>query len=94
MGARHLSAALSQRLGHEATNGLVELLDNEREQMLNLAAERFERRLTEEVSSLRVDIVRELHAIRVDLFKWSFLFWIGQVAAVVGVLAFMLRSRI
>jgi hypothetical protein len=61
--------------------------------VLNVAAERFERRLTEEVSGLRVDIVRELHGIRVDLFKWSFLFWIGQVAAVVGVLTFMLRNR-
>jgi len=26
------------------------------------------------------------------LLKWSFLFWVGQVAAVAGLLAFMLRS--
>ena len=93
MSARPLSAAVADKLGHEATTGLVELLDHENEQMLNLAAERFERRLTEEISGMRVDIVRELHAMRVDLFKWSFLFWIGQVAAVVGVIALMLRGR-
>jgi hypothetical protein len=93
LATRQLSAALTHRLGQDATSGLQQLLDSEKEHVLNVAAERFERRLTEEVSGLRVDIVRELHGIRVDLFKWSFLFWIGQVAAVVGVLTFMLRNR-
>jgi hypothetical protein len=26
-----------------------------------------------------------------DMLKWSFLFWIGHVAAVAGLIAFMLR---
>jgi hypothetical protein len=94
MSSRRLSAALAQRLGHDATNGLVELLDVEKDIMLNVAAERFERRVTEEISGLRVDLVRELHGMRADLFKWSFLFWIGQLAAVIGVLTFMLRNRL
>ena len=61
--------------------------------MLNVAAERFERRLTEEISGLRIDLVRELHVMRADLFKWSFLFWIGQLATVIGALTFVLRNR-
>jgi type VI protein secretion system component VasF len=72
--------------------------------MLNIAAERFERRLTHEVSALRVDLTRELHegwsgvhreiaTGRADLFKWSFLFWVGQVVAVASLLAFMLHGR-
>jgi len=72
----------------------VELLDVEKDIMLNVAAERFERRVSEEISSLRVDLVRELHGMRADLFKWSFLFRIGQLAAVIGVLTFMLRNRL
>lgn len=107
--------------------------------VLTLAAERFERGLTAEISKFRVDVAGELArvrvgfaeesskirvdvagqlaqlrtdqsaelagvrrevaglrqdlgTVRVDLFKWSFLFWIGQVAAVAGLLAFMLRS--
>ena len=102
-------ARLTVRLGDEATLGLLELLDREQakwsDQVLNFAAERFERRLTQEVSALRVELIRELHEglsgvgqeladVRVDLFKWSFVFWVGQVAAMVGVLAFMLRHRL
>ena len=76
------------------------------DQMLNLEAERFERRLREEISAVREEIsgVRvELHDglaavrhgidnARVEVLKWSFLFWIGQVAAIAGLLAFMLRG--
>jgi hypothetical protein len=96
------------------------------EQVLSLAAERFERRLTQEIASLRVDIAqtntslqnglrKEMHdglaslqkdlddglarvrqdvaSVRVEILKWSFPFWIGQLAAVAGLLAFMLRVR-
>ncbi len=56
---------LGDRLGHDATLGLLELLDYEQvkrsEHVLNVAAERFEKRLTQEVSALRVDLIRELH---------------------------------
>ena len=79
-----------------------------------LTAERFERRLAEELSMLRVEIaesqarlqagvskdlqrglagVREdIATARVELFKWSFLFWVGQVAVIAGLLSFMLRD--
>lgn len=84
--------------------------------MVNAAVDRFERRLTEEISSLRVEIAQvearleqrlgglrqemyqgfvglrqEVATNRVELLKWSFLFWVGQVAVVAGLLAFMLR---
>ena len=106
---------LAVRLGHDAprrcsgqaSDALVALLDSTRqewtEDVVTMAVDRFEGRLTTEISSLRVDMVRELSAlrqdvtrdlsaVRVELLKWSFLFWIGQVAAMAGLLAFMLRT--
>jgi hypothetical protein len=35
---------------------------------------------------------QDVTTVRVDLMKWSFLFWIGQVAATAGLMAFMFRS--
>ena len=49
--------------------------------------------LVQEVSGLRQDAGRQVADSRVDLLKWSFLFWIGQVAATAGLLAFMLRGH-
>jgi hypothetical protein len=85
-----------------------------REEVLAIAAERFERRLAEEgallrvamakefsalrtemakeLANVRVDMARDLAATRVVLLKWSFLFWIGQFAAVSGMMAFLLRT--
>jgi hypothetical protein len=109
MDSVRVPARLAVRLCDEATLGLLELLDHEQArwsgQVLNIAAERFERRLVQEVSALKVDLTRELHEglsgvrqelanVRVDLFKWSFVFWVGQVAATVGILAFMLRNHL
>jgi len=72
------------------------------DEVLTNAVDRFEYRLTTEISALRIDVTREisilrqdftrdLSAVRVELLKWSFLFWVGQVAATAGLLTFMLR---
>jgi hypothetical protein len=47
--------------------------------------------MAEEFARFRKEVVQELSNTRVDMLKWSFLFWIGQVAAVAGLLSFMLR---
>jgi len=104
--ARRIPAALRGRLEDDATFGLVELLDSERkdwsEQVLGVASDRFERRLAQELGAFRADIsaalsdgltgIRQETAVaRFEMLKWSFVFWIGQVAAVAGLLAFMRR---
>lgn len=103
MSIAHVPEALVERLGPEGAEGLVEFMEFARadwkNDVLTIAAERFERRLTAEISGLRIDVTRELAAFRVEiagmkveLLKWSFLFWIGQVAAMAALLAFMLRT--
>jgi hypothetical protein len=102
MGSGRVPAALRGRLGDDATFGLIELLGSERrdwsEQVTSMAANRFERRLTEEMSALRQDIAgvrvelrHDIAGVRVEWLKWSFAFWLGQIAVMAGLLAFMLR---
>ena len=95
MRSNNASAALRDRLGHEATLGLLDLVEGEQatwsERVLSVAAERFERRLAEEIAGLRVAMVREIHESRVDVLKWAFVFWVSQFAAFAGLLAFMFR---
>jgi len=64
-----------------------------------IATDRFERRLTEEMSALRLEMHQGFAALRqenattrVELLKWSFLFWAGQLAAIAGLLAYMLPA--
>ena len=57
--------------------------------MLEFVEEKFERRLSEEISGVRVEIGRldnKIEATRADLIKWMFIFWIGQVGVILGML--------
>ena len=127
MSVETVPAPLRERLGPEATDGLLHLLELShgewRADVIAACAERFERRLAEEVAGLRVqiaqteavlrrdiaemgadirrevaqmggDIRQEIAAGRVEMLKWCFLFWIGQlvtIASIVGIMARLIR---
>jgi hypothetical protein len=93
MEALMVPASIRRKLGDEAAEGLVEMFGLYHQ----LTSERFERRLAEEISGLRLEMHQGFAAIRQEMsmgnvawLRWSFLFWIGQVAALGGMLAFML----
>jgi hypothetical protein len=115
----HAASLLSVReqLGEEAARGIEEYAEalgaHWREQVMQTAAERFDRRLATvggdlhaEVAGLRLEMadfrlemqkrfggIRQTMAdLRVELLRWSFFFWVGQVIAVASLLAFMLRG--
>ena len=157
MNIEAVPASLRERLGPEATGGLLDLCELEyrerKADVIGACTERFERRLAEEMAVVRVQIAQVEAALRyemgqmdarirqdmagmgasirqdmalmgasirqetaqmgagirqdmglmggeirkdiaygrVELFKWCFLFWIGQVLAIAGVMGVMLR---
>lgn len=91
-----------EKLGDAATDGLITMfadayrLSNEGFERRLAGVEervidRFERRLAEEIGALREQMTQQLSALRFDLLKWSFLFWLGQFAALTAVLSFLLK---
>jgi hypothetical protein len=52
------------------------------------ASASFERRLGQETSKLRL----EMAALKFDLLKWNFLFWVGQLAAMTAIMSLLLRG--
>jgi len=105
--ANRIPQAIRTKLGDDAAFGMIAMLDCEEkrwsEHVLTTATDRFERQLIEEMGLLRQEfhsslygglssIRAELASTRVETLRWSFLFSIGQVAAVAALLAFILRS--
>jgi hypothetical protein len=75
-------AALRDRLGDAGSDGLVMMfaeanrIATERlERTVREVEERFDQRLNQKISDLKF-----------DLLKWNFLFWITQLAAIIGFL--------
>jgi len=94
--------ALRERLGHQGTSDLVDFLGYCRHEwqadMIGIAGERFERRLAEETSKLRVEMAQgfavlrnDLANQRADILKWMFVFWVGQFFATASFLAVGIR---
>jgi hypothetical protein len=64
---------LRAKLGDDAMSDLETLLDDSgrrwKDDVLAITGERFERRLSEEIGALRVDMAKEFAAVRVDMAK-------------------------
>src|SRR5215210_7426578 len=99
MATPDLGLRLRSRLGPEACEELSDAFEEVQVDMLTLATDRFEASLRAEVAqfaSLRRDIseVRvEVADRRAEVLRWAFLFWLGQFAATLSLLAFAWRTR-
>ena len=113
MDLEQVPEVLREHLGTEATSALLRVLDvshrEERTTVIAACTDRFERRLVEEISSVRLQLTQveaslrkdmtemgasirqDMATNRVELLKWSFLFWVGQVVAVAAIMGTMLR---
>lgn len=67
--------------------------------VLETAADRFERRLTEEVgqlrlemSSMRAEFKGDMAHMHGSLLRWMFAFWIGQLGITLTVVGIVLRA--
>lgn len=83
---------LREKLGEEGTDALVMLLneagENNKKSVIEVVEERFERRLSEEMGKLRTDMAD----LRANLIQWMFLFWIGQIGVLTGILFAFFRK--
>lgn len=77
---------LRDKLGDEGSDALIDLInrasETQKEDTIEIVEERFERRLGEEIAKLSIQISE----VRADLIKWMFIFWVGQMAGILGIL--------
>ena len=93
-------AALEERIGEQGSAALTEMFAACADFMLIQCSERFERRLVEETSKLRVEMAQlrsdlrdDMSSLRVELLRWAFMFWVGQIVSIGGLMALLLRAR-
>ena len=93
MDSTAIPTALKDRLGPEATDGLLQFMEQVqihlREDVITACTERFERRLVEETSTLRVQIAQVESSIRQDMTRLG-----SELRQEMGVLRSELRQEI
>ena len=78
---------LRQKLGDDGARELAALINQAakrlRENIGETASERLERRLAE----TKGDLEKHIANVKADLTKWMFVFWVGQIAVITGLLS-------
>jgi hypothetical protein len=91
MDLSHVPPPLQERLGAEPTLALVSAVNAAgrewRGELMTAVTDRFERRLVEVAAGLR----QQMSDMESRLLKWSFLFWIGQVAVMTAIMSALIR---
>ena len=89
---------LRKVLGDEASKELIDLVATTRksakDNILETAADRFEKRLAEFKGEVRGEISEvkaQVSEVKADLIKWMFVFWIGQIAVITGIIVAVIR---
>ncbi|MGE0444768.1 MAG: hypothetical protein AB7P99_06025 [Vicinamibacterales bacterium] len=82
MQALMVPPALEERLDEVGADALVNMFAVAHENAL----ESFERRLGDECAKLRTEMKVGFADLKLDIIKWSFLFWLGQFAAIAALL--------
>jgi len=88
---------LREKLGEDGADALISLINqsqsNNKAEILQFVEEKFERRLSEEIAGVRGELAKEIASVRgelanvrADLIKWMFIFWVGQIGAIIGIL--------
>ena len=105
MAVRKEFPRLRLRLGDDGLLDLHSVLDDTysewKKDVLESAADRYERRLIAEVGSLRMEMVREFAAVRVEMasmrmsiVRWMFAFWVAQLGAMLTINWMILNRRL
>ena len=88
---------LSEKIGSDTTEAIFKYIDNKTERSVEATIKTLATKddiaslrvgivdTREEIANLRYDIRKELGEHKADNFKWMFLFWTGQVGAMLGI---------
>jgi hypothetical protein len=94
--------ALRDRLGDAGVRDLESYIEqheeNRRTRVVNQMTERLDLRLSDcakrqEMSDGFLSIVKLMAEMKVEILRWSFAFWVGQVVVIAALMSFMLGNR-
>jgi hypothetical protein len=77
---------LSEKLGNDTTEAMFKYIDSKTERSVEATIQTLATK--DDIANVR----REIGEVKVDMIKWMFIFWIGQVAAMLGILLLFLKK--
>jgi len=93
---------LRDKLGDDGVTSLVNLINQalgeQKNDIIQLVEETFERRLSEELAKLRVEMAEmkselrnDMQVTKTEMVRWMSIFWVGQIDVLVGLLLALVK---
>ena len=77
---------LSDKLGSDTTEAMFKYIDNKTERSVEATINTLATK--DDIANIR----REMGEIKADTIKWMFIFWVGQVGAMLAILLLFLKK--
>ena len=74
---------LSDKLGNDTTEAMFKYIDNKTERSVEATIKTLATK--DDLATVKYDLGKEIVEAKADTIKWMFIFWIGQVAAMTGI---------
>jgi DNA polymerase III delta prime subunit len=88
---------LSEKLGNDTTEAMFKYIDNKTERSVeatikSLATKDDISGVNEKIARVKYDLSKEIGETKADTVKWMFIFWVGQVAAMLAIVFLFIKK--
>ncbi|MFI5139675.1 MAG: hypothetical protein ACHQIM_17775 [Sphingobacteriales bacterium] len=81
---------LTEKLGNDTTEAMFKYIDNKTERSVEATIKTLATK--DDLASVKYDLGKEIGETKADMIKWMFIFWIGQVAAMLAIVFLFLKK--
>ena len=81
---------LSEKLGNDTTEAMFKYIDNKTERSVEATIKTLATK--DDLANVKYDLMKEIGESKADSIKWMFIFWIGQVAAMLAIVFLFLKK--
>ena len=81
---------LSDKLGNDTAEAMFKYIDNKTERSVEATIKTLATK--DDIANVKYDLGKEISEAKADSIKWMFIFWIGQVAAMMAIVLLFLKK--
>jgi len=81
---------LTEKLGNDTTEAMFKYIDNKTERSVEATIKTLATK--DDLASVKYDLGKEISETKADMIKWMFIFWIGQVAAMLAIVFLFVKK--
>lgn len=81
---------LSEKLGNDTTEAMFKYIDNKTERSVEASIKSLATK--DDLATVKYELGKDIAEAKADTIKWMFIFWVGQVGAMIAIFLLFLKK--